>query len=87
MTKLGRFIFGGLGGLLPLIASLVAVDLTAIAKLVDNHALTEGLCVGYATRIIGLVVLGGVMALLNEEVKTPLSLVQIGIAAPALVTS
>jgi hypothetical protein len=87
MTRTIRFGIGGLGGLLPVIASLVAVDLTAIADLIDKHTLTEGLCIGYAIRILGLFILGGIMAALNSEVTNPLALIQIGIAAPALVTS
>jgi hypothetical protein len=82
-----RFAMGGLGGLLPVLASLVAVDLTAISTLIDSQGITEGLCVGYSIRVFGLFLLGGIMAALNSEVKSPIALVQIGIAAPALVTS
>jgi hypothetical protein len=87
MSRTLRFGIGGLGGLLPLIASLVAIDLNAIATLIDNHALTEGICIGYSIRTIGLFFLGGIMAALNTDVVNPLSIIQIGIAAPALITS
>jgi hypothetical protein len=87
MSQIVRFGIGGLGGLLPLLASLVAVDLSSIATLIDHNGLTEGLCVGYAIRVFGLFALGGIMAGLNSEIRNPLALVQIGIAAPALVTS
>jgi hypothetical protein len=87
MSKLARFAIGGLGGLLPIVASLVAVDLAAISALVDDHQLTEGLCLGYTIRVLGLFGLGGIMAALNSEIQSPMALVQIGIAAPALVTS
>ena len=87
MSKLSRFGLGGLGGLLPLLATLVAVDLSSIAALIDSHQFTAGLYVGYALRVLGLFVLGGVVASLNSEVTNPIALVQIGIAAPALVTS
>jgi hypothetical protein len=87
MPRLYQFGLGGLGGLLPVLATLVAVDLSSIATLVDKGEITEGLCVGYAIRVIGLFALGGIMAALNTGVKEPFALVQIGIAAPALVTS
>jgi hypothetical protein len=88
MTKIARFGIGGLGGLLPVLASLLAVDLAAIAAIVDhNETVSIGLCVGYGLRVTILFTLGGVMAVLNSEIQNPLALVQIGIAAPALITS
>lgn len=87
MTKGKRFAIGGMGGLLPILASLITVDLAVITALVDKQDVTIGLCVGYALRIVCLFVLGGVVAALNSEVVNPMALVQIGIAAPALVTS
>lgn len=87
MSKFIRFGIGGLGGLLPLLATLVAIDLSAIASLIDSGGFTLGLFVGYAIRILGLFALGGIMAALNSEIRNPLALVQIGIAAPALITS
>jgi hypothetical protein len=87
MSHFYRFGLGGLGGLLPVLATLVAIDLSSIATLVDHGGVTEGLCVGYAIRVFGLFALGGVMAAINSEVTAPIALVQIGIAAPALVTS
>jgi hypothetical protein len=82
-----RFGFGGLGGLVPVIASLAAIDIVAFAALIDNHTISEGLCIGYTIRVLGLFALGGIMACVNTEVRNPWALVQIGIAAPALVTS
>ena len=88
MTRWARFGIGGLGGLLPVLASLLAVDLTAIAAIVDHQVTVSlGLCVGYTLRVLVLFTLGGVMAVLNSEIQNPLALVQIGIAAPALLTS
>jgi hypothetical protein len=87
MSRLGRFALGGLGGLLPALATLVAVDLSSIATLVDKHEITEGLFVGFAIRTIGLFVLGGIVAAVNSEETAPIALLQIGIAAPALVSA
>jgi hypothetical protein len=79
------FALGALGGLLPVLASLITVDL---APIIDHaSALTPGNYIGYVIRVAVLIVLGGTMAALNREVKQPLALVQLGIAAPALVTA
>ena len=85
MSRLAAFSLGALGGLLPILVSLLTVDL---APIIDDHsALTLGNYLGYGIRVFVLVVLGGTMALLNGEVTQPFSIVQLGIAAPALVTS
>jgi hypothetical protein len=79
------FALGALGGLLPIVASLISIDL---APIIDHaSALTPGNYIGYTIRVLALVILGGTMAALNSEVKNPLALVQIGIAAPALLTA
>jgi hypothetical protein len=88
VTGIARFGIGGLGGLLPILASLLAVDLTAIATIVDHReTISMGLCVGYGLRVLILFALGGLMAVLNSEIENPFALIQIGIAAPALITS
>jgi hypothetical protein len=87
MSRQDRFFLGAIGGLLPVLATLVAVDLSSIQALIDNHGITEGLVVGYSIRVVGLFALGGIMAAINTATKDPIALVQIGIAAPALVTS
>jgi hypothetical protein len=87
VTKGGRIAFGVVGGLLPVLVSFVTLDQSAIAQLIDKHEITEGLCVGYGLRVLSLAALGGIMAFLNSDVTAPLTLVQLGVAAPALVTS
>jgi hypothetical protein len=85
MSKLQMFALGALGGFLPILASLVTVDL---APIIDHlSGLSIGVYVGYSIRVLALILLGGLMALLNSEVQQPLTLVQLGIAAPALITS
>lgn len=85
MSRTGAFFLGALGGLLPILVSLLTVDLAA---LIDHHeTLTLGNYVGYGIRLSVLLTLGGTVAVLNSEVQQPFSLVQLGIAAPALVTS
>lgn len=85
MSRSGAFLLGAFGGLLPILVSALTVDLSPI---IDHPGiLTLGNYVGYGIRVLVLVVLGGAMALLNNEVKQPLAIVQLGIAAPALATS
>jgi hypothetical protein len=85
MSKSGAFFWGALGGFLPILALLVTVDL---APIIDNAgSLTFGNYVGYGIRVTALIILGGIIALLNTDVRQPLALVQLGIAAPALVTA
>jgi hypothetical protein len=84
LSKSAIFGLGALGGGLPILVSLLAVDLPTVFS---DHSLTAGNLLGYAIRVGILVFLGGVVAMLNSDVKQPLSLVQLGIAAPALVSA
>jgi hypothetical protein len=85
MSRTSAFFLGALGGLLPILVSLLTVDL---APIIDHHsALSMGNYLGYGIRVVVLLTLGGTIAVLNSEVQQPFSLVQLGIAAPALVTS
>lgn len=85
MTGLKRFSFGGSGALLPLLITLIGADL---AVLIDQHEqLTSGEIIGAGIRYLCLFILGGFVAALHSDEIKPLKLVQLGIAAPALITS
>ncbi len=85
MTRTQMFLLGCLGGALPVLCNLITVDL---APIVDKlNGLTLGNYVGFSTRVLALILLGGIVAALNTGVTNALSLVQLGIAAPALVAS
>jgi hypothetical protein len=84
LSKAAIFGLGALGGGLPILVSLLAVDLPTVFS---DHSLTVGNLLGYGIRVGILIFLGGVVAMLNSDVKQPLSLVQLGIAAPALVSA
>lgn len=85
MTGLKRFWFGGSGALLPLLITLIGADL---AVLIDQQEqLTSGMIIGAGIRYMCLFILGGFVAALHSDEIKPLKLVQLGIAAPALITS
>ena len=85
MTAWERFWIGGGGALLPVVATLLAVDL---GSMIDHYRdYTFGAYVGTAIRYALLFILGGVVASLNYDEVQPIKLVQLGIAAPALVAS
>jgi hypothetical protein len=81
MTVFG---LGALGGFLPVLASAASIDLSPI---IDHPTLTVGNYVGYVIKVTALVILGGIIASLNREVRQPIALVQLGMAAPALITA
>jgi hypothetical protein len=85
MTYWTRFWIGGGGALLPLLVTLLAVD---IGPLIDKAPhLTIGTYVGAAIRYLVLFTLGGIVAALNSDEVQPIKLVQLGIAAPALIST
>jgi hypothetical protein len=84
MSAFQRFAIGGLGGLLPLIVSFLSFDPATVITYLDT--LPPGVYVGYLIKTIVLFALGGTLAALSES-ATPWTLVQLGIAAPALITS
>ena len=85
MTHWRRFWIGGGGALLPLLVTLLAVDLAYIIDYYRDY--TFGTYVGTALRYVLLFAAGGAVAALNTDEINPIKLVQIGIAAPALIAS
>jgi hypothetical protein len=85
MSGAKRFWIGGMGSLLPLLVTLLALD---IGSIVDHpEKLTLGIYVGAAIRYVTLFVLGGIIAALNSDETKPIKLIQLGIAAPAVISS
>ena len=85
MTSHKRFLLGGGGALMPVLVSFLAVDIGAV---LDNQAnLTTGNIIGFTLRYIILFIVGGFVAYLHEDEQKPFKLFELGIAAPALITS
>ncbi|MFN3659052.1 MAG: hypothetical protein ACK4UO_17540 [Pseudolabrys sp.] len=77
-------IFGGIGGLVPIVAVLIASEgeplITYIATFGTNYKL-----IGYLIKVVGLFALGYLWVRLNSETND-LKAFQLGIAAPAIIT-
>lgn len=85
MTGRNRFLIGGLGAMMPIFVTLLSLDYAAWIN--HNAEISAGHLIGFSIRYIILFLLGGVIAYLHEDEIKPYKLFQIGIAAPALVTS
>ncbi len=85
LDKIGprqRFMIAGLGGVMPVLLSLVVIDLQTL--LLNVTILT---IVSYLIRVFALYTVGGVVGWLNRDERDPIKLFQLGIAAPALITA
>ncbi len=85
MTSKKRFLLGGGGALMPVLVSLLAIDIGAVLN--DGSNLTTGNIIGIVIRYLILFVLGGIVAYLHEDEHKPFKIFELGIAAPALITS
>ncbi len=85
MTPHKRFLLGGGGALMPVLVSFLAIDIGA--ALSDDENLTTANIVGIGIRYMILFIVGGVVAYLHEDERKPFKLFELGIAAPALITS
>jgi len=85
MTAQRRFLLGGGGALMPVLVSLLAIDLGALLSSESN--LTTGNIIGLAIRYVVLFIIGGVVAYLHEDETKSFKLFELGIVAPALITS
>jgi hypothetical protein len=85
LTHTEKFLFGGLGGLLPLLAGLAVIDLPKIFH--DSERLTAGDYAGFGLHVLIIGILGGIVTILHTEVKSPTALIQLRIAAPAIIAT
>src|SRR5712692_6064881 len=73
-----RFVYGALGGFLPMLLSLLLLD---VGSLQNATLITVGVATLKTVVFIGL---GGLVAYLHSTEKMPVTLIQLGVAAPAL---
>ena len=77
-----RILVGAIGGISPIIISLLVVDVIA---LYNETGLMDG--IGLGVRFLVLVFIGGLIGYLHHNEDEPFKLFQLGIAAPALLTT
>ncbi len=88
MTMLNRFLWGGLGGLAPILATFVILEAHTIGLYLQELRQGGSLLtlIGYGVRVVGLFVVGGLWAGLHKTEMDPRKLFQLGIVAPAMIT-
>lgn len=79
-----RILIGWLAALMPVLLMIVKID---IGFIVNNPDISTAHLIGFAIKYICLGVIGAVVAYLNDEATKPLTVFQIGLSAPALLTS
>lgn len=77
-----RFLFAGLGGIMPTLLNLIVIDLETLLLSVTALSILS-----YLIRVLALFAIGGVVGWLNRGERDPIKLFQLGIAAPALITA
>lgn len=77
-----RLIIGGIGGIAPIIISLLVVDLNSLI----NDLQTMDI-IGLAVRCTVLIFIGALVGYLHQDESEPFKVFQLGIAAPALLTT
>lgn len=79
MSSFKRFLFGGIGALMPVLLAIASLDLG------QNFSL--GNITGIVIRYGVLFCIGGFVAYLHSDENKPIKLFEFGIAAPAMLTS
>lgn len=77
-----RLIIGGIGGIAPIIISLLVVD---INTLINDLKMMDA--IGLAVRCSILIFIGGLVGYLHQDETEPFKVFQLGIAAPAMLTT
>lgn len=77
-----RFLFAGVGGIMPTLLNLIVIDLETLLLSVTALSIAS-----YLIRVLALFAIGGVVGWLNRSERDPIKLFQLGIAAPALITA
>ena len=88
MTTVKRFLWGGIGGLAPILATFLILEGEVIGRYLRDLGSGGSLLtlVGYSVRVLGLFIVGGLWASLHRSERDPKKLFQLGIVAPAMIT-
>jgi hypothetical protein len=81
MKTYQKILLGGIGALTPIIMNLLVLDFKILSDL------TWIVFLGYLIRVVVLFYLGGLVAYLHKNEKSPVKLFELGIVAPALITA
>ena len=84
MTAMKRFFLGGLGAVLPVAVWMLTLD---IPQYLSSSHFSTGEMLGASIRGVLLFLLGGFVAYLHDDENKSFKLVELGIAAPALIAS
>ncbi len=82
MATRKKILIGGLGALTPIIMNLLVVDFNVLFMQITAFSV-----LGYFIRVIVLFYLGGLVAFLHKDEKSPVKIFELGIVAPALITA
>lgn len=83
MTPQRRFLLGGAGAILPVTISVVTLDIATYLSTGFSWSQIIGITIRYSL----LFLVGGFVTYLHDDEDKPFKLVEIGVAAPALITS
>lgn len=83
ITPIKRFLLGGAGAILPVTISVVTLDIATYLS--DGFSWSQ--IIGITIRYSLLFAVGGFITYLHDDENKPFKLVEIGVAAPALITS
>ena len=85
MTSKKRFIVGGGGVLIPILLSILVIDIGAMLD--DDSIFSEANILGISIRYLVLFIIGGIVAYLHEHETSSFKVFELGVVAPALLTS
>ena len=85
MNSWKRFLYGGIGALMPIILTVVTLDFVTLASKPGTFSTLN--IVGIFIRYSALFFVGGFIAYLHNTENQAFKLFEIGISAPALITS
>ncbi len=84
-----KFLWGGLGGLTPVLGTLIILDFATLGMYLGDLGTNEMRIyslAGYTVRVLILFLIGGLWAVLHKSEREPMKLFQLGLVAPAMIT-